>query len=347
MIRNLKLLGAALVLTLSAATVMAGDYHRQTKLVCSDCHTMHYSVSHNFTDGGAPTGALSGGPNPKLIKASTPNELCKTCHDGQTYAPDTVGANTGTHVREAGGLTTGVAPYEDWKGHTLGYTGAIPGGTTLTGSSATAGLQCVTCHSTHGGGTTGVTYTDLADPVTAAANGQWRNLTSKPNGSTTPVRLAYVKGATNDPNAEIHELDGTLGQISTHYSVDNVVFNMPDTTKSAYADWCKSCHTAFHGNKSTANMYNGTDWVRHPTADALISTTSTSRWIVSGPNQPKVLVGAAANTFTPSCFTCHKSHGNQNAFGLIYMSGTGTVTEQGDDGTGIRDMCRKCHSQGG
>ncbi len=35
---------------------------------------------------------------------------------------------------------------------------------------------------------------------------------------------------------------------------------------------------------------------------------------------------------TPSCMSCHKSHGNQNAFGLIYMVGTGTVTEQGDDG---------------
>jgi hypothetical protein len=42
-----------------------------------------------------------------------------------------------------------------------------------------------------------------------------------------------------------------------------------------------------------------------------------------------------------------KGHGNQNAFGLIYMLGTGTVTEQGDDGVDARNMCRQCHGMGG
>jgi len=50
---------------------------------------------------------------------------------------------------------------------------------------------------------------------------------------------------------------------------------------------------------------------------------------------------------TPSCMSCHKSHGNQNAFGLIYMSGTGTVTEEGDvNGTQSKDLCKQCHVQG-
>ena len=50
---------------------------------------------------------------------------------------------------------------------------------------------------------------------------------------------------------------------------------------------------------------------------------------------------------TMSCMSCHKGHGNQNAFGLIYMLGTGTVTEQGDAGTDARNMCRQCHGMGG
>jgi nitrate reductase cytochrome c-type subunit len=53
---------------------------------------------------------------------------------------------------------------------------------------------------------------------------------------------------------------------------------------------------------------------------------------------------------TPTCTTCHKAHGNQNPYGLIYLKGTGAVTEEGDaDGQteGLRTMCKQCHSQGG
>jgi Doubled CXXCH motif (Paired_CXXCH_1) len=53
-------------------------------------------------------------------------------------------------------------------------------------------------------------------------------------------------------------------------------------------------------------------------------------------------------TLSPSCFSCHKGHGNQNAFGLIYMVGTGAVSEEGDaTGTQSRNTCRQCHTQGG
>jgi hypothetical protein len=55
---------------------------------------------------------------------------------------------------------------------------------------------------------------------------------------------------------------------------------------------------------------------------------------------------AADNTVTPSCFSCHKSHGNMNGFGLIFMTGTGTRTEEGDGGV-YKDLCRQCHVQGG
>ena len=55
---------------------------------------------------------------------------------------------------------------------------------------------------------------------------------------------------------------------------------------------------------------------------------------------------ATGTDVTPSCFSCHKAHGNKNPFGLIYMSGTGTVTEQGDTGgRALEDLCRQCHSQ--
>jgi hypothetical protein len=51
------------------------------------------------------------------------------------------------------------------------------------------------------------------------------------------------------------------------------------------------------------------------------------------------------NTLTPSCFSCHKGHGNKSAFGLIFMGGTAAPSEEGDGGD-YRLMCRGCHRQG-
>jgi hypothetical protein len=55
--------------------------------------------------------------------------------------------------------------------------------------------------------------------------------------------------------------------------------------------------------------------------------------------------GGTATDATPSCPSCHMAHGNQNAFGLIFMDGTGTVTEEGDGGT-AKTLCKQCHTQG-
>ena len=55
----------------------------------------------------------------------------------------------------------------------------------------------------------------------------------------------------------------------------------------------------------------------------------------------------ADNTVTPSCFSCHKAHGNRNAFGLIFING-GVATAPTEDGNGgvYKDLCRQCHTQG-
>lgn len=307
-----------------AGSAFAGEAHT-TAGVCSDCHTMHYSAQHNFV--GGPAEPLDGGgPYGGLLKIS-PNQLCEGCHDGTTSAPDVVGPPSDNYPRQAGALNSpSTGTYPAWTGHTLESKSVAPGGTW---ANTATGLACTDCHAAHG------------DPA------QFRNLisSSSPSDKFYNTKVTYALGNVNDPTKDVWLRYGTTG--AERYGIDSTQFNKPDPTKSAYADWCKACHTNFHGNKSTSNMYNGSDWVRHPTADASVSTTSASRWVVSGPNQPKVMVGAAANDFTPSCFTCHKAHGNHNPFGLIYMSGTGTVTEEGDSGTSTRDLCRKCHSQGG
>jgi hypothetical protein len=59
----------------------------------------------------------------------------------------------------------------------------------------------------------------------------------------------------------------------------------------------------------------------------------------------------AADGLTPSCFSCHKGHGNQNPFGLIFLArDSSLVTEEGTSGVtsdiGIRNLCGQCHVQG-
>ena len=54
--------------------------------------------------------------------------------------------------------------------------------------------------------------------------------------------------------------------------------------------------------------------------------------------------------------TCHKAHGNQNPFGLVFLDRNATsVGEEGGFGaddtdtsvkTGYRNLCGQCHSQG-
>ena len=104
---------------------------------------------------------------------------------------------------------------------------------------------------------------------------------------------------------------------------------------------------------------NATPWRRHPTADVNIGESGTSTTYVSSlaqfaghTNKVKVMdsqglwTGSSSdNTVTPSCMSCHKAHGNTNGFGLIFMNGTGTVTEQGDGGV-YKDLCRQCHTEG-
>lgn len=316
------------MLAMGGSPARGGEYHKGTLLICSDCHTMHDSQSHNF-DGTAPAVPTlpAGGPFPHALK-DTINNVCSTCHDGQSFAPDVIGANTGTHVRAGGALPTGVAPYEEFKGHMLGSTAVAPGGT----FSAPTGLSCINCHSAHG-------------------NTNYRNL----RPSSIPV--TYAKD-TNDLTKDVFLRGWTLGAIATNYAASNADFNEPVSTKSAMAAFCKNCHTNFHGAATDANMNNGTNWLRHPTANAELAGSNLTmfsnashlyRVKVMSPSGNWGTQGAqftgAPTDLTPTCVSCHKAHGNQNPFGLIFATGAVDITEEGD-GVGVRDLCRQCHNKG-
>jgi hypothetical protein len=312
----------------------AGDYHTNTTLICADCHVMHYSQTHGYSaDGsGAYLAPGAGGPNEFLLRYELP-KLCLACHDGQLGIPDVLEANTGVNVRAAGALnkTTSTGTYVPTDGHTLGSTAVAPGGT----YQAANGLDCNSCHSVHGG------------------DGRYRNLRS------TYGTITYAI-STNDLAKDVFE------RAARGYDAEDVDYNEPGTgTTSKMGAWCQGCHTSFHGSSSAAGMRDqsapaGQGWFRHPTADANIgaiggghSSLDTFKAMLY---RPKVMSATgqwgtqgtawadAPSTLTPSCFTCHKAHGNANPFGLMYMTGSAAPGENGD-GTEVRELCSTCHNK--
>lgn len=352
--RNLTLVMAAAMLLLAAAA-FAGDYHTGATLNCGECHVMHYSQTHGYnSDGGGITTPLgASGPYHYLLRDEI-NNLCLNCHDGSSFAPDVLAANGGTPTtngnRLAGALNRdNTAPYFDATGHTLGSTDQAPGGT----FSNPDGLNCTNCHQQHGYGG----FVNNANP--------YRNLLYNTGGVSKPA-VTYSVGATPDLTKDVWEKTAVL-RAGSHYDIDNVEYCEPDQTKSAYGAFCQGCHTDFHGGSSDANMRNataaaGTEWYRHPTADINIGATGSghSELAIFTGTAYRVKVMSAAggwgtygtpittstDDYTPSCMSCHKSHGNQNAFGLIFAKGDAALGEQGD-GAAYDDLCGQCHVQGG
>src|SRR5574341_726713 len=351
------LLVSMFVLGLSVIA-FSGDYHYMATLICSDCHVMHFSQSHGYNaDGGGTYIPLGSTPEHHLLRDEV-NKLCLNCHDGQGFAPDVYTANNNSGInRQAGALnkTTDAGPYYPADGHSLYSTAAPPGGTWA--PDATEGLTCVDCHHQHG-------YAGFGFPDTlGGGTGTYRNLQYRTGGSSVNRWVTYRVGA-NDLTKDVFE--GTTSPLATHYDVSTINFNEPDQTKSAYGAWCQGCHTLFHGSSSDPNMRDVagdslSDWYRHPTADANIGAVGgghssltmfknnlyrTQVMSASGDWGTQGVAWATAPTnLTPSCFSCHKGHGNKNAFGLIFAKGTAPLGEEGD-GTAAKSLCHQCHVQG-
>jgi hypothetical protein len=347
--KRIVLLLAVCLVSLPVAA-LAGDYHVGSTLPCYDCHTMHYSKVHDYSSdvaGFGTTTLAAGGPFDYLLRAEG-NDLCLTCHNNQPWAPDVFGLGTGPAVRQGGALNAAPghlandAGYDEGDGHSLWSTATAPGGTWVGG---THGLECVNCHAQHGIAT------------------QYRNLLNR--GAFSGKALTYAK-LTNDLTKDVFE------RAPLNYDVAAVDFNEPNVRESAYGRWCQTCHTNFHGQGGAANMggqqansdsTTAVPWKRHPTADTNIGSIggtfiSSLAQFNAHTNRVKVMDSqglwngtAADNTVTPSCMSCHKGHGNKNSYGLIWMGGVGTVTEEGDDAALLSDgakyiaLCRQCHAQ--
>lgn len=379
-------LAAVAAVAVAALPALAGEWHAGTTNVCTDCHTMHFSQTHNW-DGTTPvstTGAPNGnwlsaiGPNQFLLKAPA-NQLCLGCHDGQTFAPDVLGINANaspSQGRQAGALNELAlgTPYEAWKGHTLDSTAVPPGfNPTAAGVPTTQqyvaanGLECISCHLQHG---SAAIYRNLG-PRTAAFQPTYVLATA--NNTTMDVWINMAGPYT--PNT------GNAATFNPLYDSANVSFNRTDPAAPAGATtltsnrvdtFCSACHGDFHGSPGDANIGGSAaildGFLRHPTSRTVIGASGTqgygghsalTRYVAA---TTKVKVYASDRTgytdATPGCVSCHKSHGNQNPFGLVFLNKTASsVGEQGGYatgqvemangyGVGYRNLCGQCHGQG-
>lgn len=369
------------VASLAAATVAyAGDWHTAEQLRCSECHTMHYSRTHNFNytvDGRSTfvgSDATAAGNNGLIYEASV-NALCLGCHDGSTTIADVLETSSKAAFvdKRAAGALTEPTSAGDWlpsMGHTLDLAQNPPGwaGTLDATSPAwtVAGLECSDCHSVHG------------------VNKGYRNL------GNSHGRVVLADWTTAQPlytiNAALNTDPGTLQPAGTGIDMASDVtelaardyqasHNRFASASGAYRmdAFCGACHGNFHSDAGV-NAAPG-PFKRHPTFQGflsnarLIKNTDRTTWWNDASRLVKPVfktastgaTNATAGQFSAGCLSCHKGHGNRNSFALISPASAitqDTVDANEEDGNadetavvagqpvGVRNLCMQCHSQG-
>lgn len=336
----------ALSLLAPIAAAVPGDYHEGSTLDCAECHVLHPKpVASSLPGLGERVGPL--------LKKDV-NDLCLSCHDDSARAPDVLGRNVGKYpsdVRQAGFLNRLGVAGQPATGHTLDSLDTAPGSnppwSAANEPGSGRGLTCIHCHAHHGGENGRRAYRNLRDDA----------------GNNRPGQglVTYNAGlaGTNDLSRDVFERQ------SARYDESNVDFNEPDREDSAMARFCAGCHGEFHGRPGDAATIGGErgpggryrGFVRHPAAgvDLALRADPESGSSVALYNQHankvKVLSSSgmwspAGGDATPTCITCHKAHGNGNAFGLIFRSGQGRLTEDGDSkGSQLEHLCGQCHQE--
>jgi len=350
---QVRLLGfiAILMPLFESATVrQEGDYHDGETLRCSECHVMHPRRS----GAAQPAEELDPGQRGfvgELLREEV-NDTCLACHDGSGRAVDVLGINQGRYpgdVRQAGHLNRLGRSGLPGTGHTLDSTEPAPGSdppwSAEEENGGGRGLNCINCHAHHGSQAGLPTYRNLRPDAGVNAAGKGR------------VTYNHGSPGRNDVTRDV------FVRQSLRYDETVVDFNEPDPQDSAMGRFCAGCHAQFYGIAGRSAHIGGagevgfqTRFLRHPGAGVDLGAgagawSSLSR-LASRSNRVKVMSGSGewnppSASVTPTCITCHKAHGNDNAFGLIYRSGTGTLTENGDSGGGrLEHLCSQCHAAG-
>jgi len=363
--KTMKLTLALFVALMMVTSIPVLAFHNGSQLVCDNCHTMHYSEGGQAPPTqakGYPQNADSGGPFEHLLVKSNITDLCLQCHkdNGYTGAPSVYNTNPASaSVLLPGGdfgysakIPQATLPGLTSGGHNPfgspgaqqsvnfnpspdgGATGLTPPGSSTTMSS----FQCTDCHGVHGPESGNVSVSRLA----TYQNYGYRLLLAEPLGNNTLVstdsiisRAWIVSGG-----AVVAGPDGANLQQSESATNINVY-------KGGFSEWCSSCHANFHAEvDQTANDWDGTAYIRHPTNSVLTSLRAYATGSTYDYNYPLVQGngtwtntggGTLGNTDKIQCLTCHKAHATAYPNALRWDPTQASALGQ----------CNKCHEVGG
>lgn len=312
-----------LLMLLMTSVVSAGNWHVAGSLDCGECHLQHGSNQRDPTVEGAFA---------FLLRKSSVNELCLSCHDGaDPTAPDVIAptpmyGSTASKESAAGALT--MVGLDNPNGHSLGVELSTP----LKQEAILQNLSCISCHSAHG-------------------NGNYRNLLEDPAAAGAAISVA--EGSAVFVGVQPDDPPSTAGSIAA-YDRDNVGYGTGMTT------WCVSCHDQLASNSIAAAPAH---FNAHPSEVALNtfaydSHVDINHWL-SGTGEGFSPVGQSlaiarvpfvASTATDfqtsktaapdnkvSCMSCHKAHGSSNKKAMVWPY----LQEDDNSLAG----CQQCHNK--
>lgn len=298
----------------AAVAPLGRTYHNGGTLVCVECH-----------GNGSKTSAtrFASMERRSSLRSEDALDTCLGCHDGKIGIPDVVGDDVNNlRARSAGRFE---APgRRNPHGHDLAYGLGEQVGTSAvcsrchSGGMATASVTCVDCHDPHG-------------------NGRPRNLRFASDPAATP---------------QLGLLVSPLASGLERYESDNVAFGTLDSEQLREASAvCVDCHHAMSGAMHVDPNHDGLHEM-HPTYDSEHGATNVIRQGASkGTSDPghwergagSGFVGAervrivtrGADSYARArvvnaatngvfCLSCHRAHGSDQPFGLVWTAARGS-----------------------
>jgi hypothetical protein len=304
--KNLKFIFVFLAIATGA---YGGEYHAQADIICSDCHTTHYS-EHGLL----PERAEPGGPFSEMLIVGSVDRLCLSCHDGtDPSAPDVLAPvimyNGSGSEFSSGGFFTAQEGIASEVAHDLGIDSPIP----YSNPPRSKRLSCASCHNSHG-------------------NSNYRNLVPDPDSSGTNVMLNLGI----DVLEQNHPANPPIRNASIEaYKAGNIGF------KSNVIQWCEECHNSLSNTEpgmlpahfqrhpigvglDGANYHvDGAHWISG-TGDGFGSVTGDG---IEGIPRMRFMAPLAADysssktvgrTNQVFCYSCHFAHGGPYKSSLVW-----------------------------